>query len=1010
LFAGPRKFGSEYYHGVLPNGCIVKPVGVSVQVGMNPLGIRLTPDGKYVITSNDDERDGDSDSPSGRSLQSGVNKGGYSLSVINTRTMKVVSQIGAGPVFAGLQISGKGPYTVWASGGPSNSIKVFAITPGGVISASGTDIRIKPVLPSTKGYVSNYTPAPTFNKADADGNKPAVPIGFDRKAGAQTTFPAGSALSPDGRFLYVACNGDNSVAVINTASRKVVRQVPVGYFPYDVSVTGDGTKVVVSNWGVTQYKFKAPVYDDAGRLSAIHPVKGNQPDGFYVPPTDTSGPLPKTSSVSILQAPKGDGAALSPVKAVYNGKPLDAMYQVGDTHPSALAVVSCRSKGAQREVVYVAKANSDCVGVIILGSAARVPDVDLSPVHVSLKDGHKVHGAYPNAVAYSPKDRRLYVAEAGINSVAVLDATDLLRPRLLGRIPTGWYPTGVTISPDGRSLYIVNAKGIGEDINPRTPIPGEYHPTGLESFADSNYVFGSVQKVKLAGLRLDNSTVLNYNFATHKPVDTSVVPAGGKPSPKISHVFFILHENKSFDSMLGNTGVHFGPFASLDYNNPDGSAYTDPQYTGVSVNTQTLAQNFATAVNYYSDSEESDAGHLFANSGTANDYSEKTLLVKRGRGTLVEKNMEPEDYPEGGFIYNNAARHGVSFKDFGDFIRIAGSDEGTSTPTTLADPLSGLAGYPALKTDKHSVSDPLETVGDVNSPTRGLGQSYFLALPILAILGGKNANGEDRLDRNYPGYNFNISDQRRAREFIRDFDRMVAMGTLPRFVHIYQPNDHTGGIQAPNKSEVGGAPLQQVADGDVALGMVVDHIMRSRAYYDPKSGKGSAIFMSYDDAQGCLDHIHPHRTPLMVISPFAKPGYAGKRHYVTASIVKTEELMLGLPPNNLGDLFATDLRDMFQARYNGITPDSLRFTKVATYRATPEGKRIWSLVSHLDLSGPDRDSYRVARLGRLSTQADTWHREAARRNRLGSAAYARLQSRLFSVAKRLVASAPRDDD
>ena len=239
---------------------------------------------------------------------------------------------------------------------------------------------------------------------------------------------------------------------------------------------------------------------------------------------------------------------------------------------------------------------------------------------------------------------------------------------------------------------------------------------------------------------------------------------------------------------------------------------------------------------------------------------------------------------------------------------------------------------------------------------------------------------------------------------------MVAHGTLPQFVHIYQPNDHTGGIQAPNKSEVGGAPLQQVADGDVGLGMVVEHIMRSSAYYNPASGKGSAIFVSYDDAQGCLDHIHPHRTPLVVISPYAKPGYAGLRHYVTASIVKTEELLLGLPPNNLGDLFATDLRDMFQPTYNGITADSLRFTRVARYDATAEGRRIWSLVDRLDLSGPDRDSYRVARLGRLSTQADTWHREATRRNRLGSAAYTRLQSRLYSVATRLVASAPRGDD
>jgi DNA-binding beta-propeller fold protein YncE len=62
----------------------------------------------------------------------------------------------------------------------------------------------------------------------------------------------------------------------------------------------------------------------------------------------------------------------------------------------------------------------------------------------------------------------LDVAEAGINFVAVINTENPVRPYLLGRIPTGWYPTGLAISNDGKSLYISNAKGIGEDINPKT--------------------------------------------------------------------------------------------------------------------------------------------------------------------------------------------------------------------------------------------------------------------------------------------------------------------------------------------------------------------------------------------------------------------------------------------------------------------------------------------------------------------------------------------------------------
>jgi hypothetical protein len=300
--------------------------------------------------------------------------------------------------------------------------------------------------------------------------------------------------------------------------------------------------------------------------------------------------------------------------------------------------------------------------------------------------------------------------------------------------------------------------------------------------------------------------------------------------------------------------------------------------------------------------------------------------------------------------------------------------------------------------------------GDVTSPVTGLGQSYFLNLPILAILGQNNPNGEPHLDHNYPGYNFNISDQRRAEQFIKDFDRMAKAGTLPQYLYIYQPNDHGGSVQAPNAANVGTAFLQQVADGDVALGMVVDHLMKSPIYYNESTGEGSAIFITYDDAQSSKDHIHPHRTPLVVVSPYAKPGYIAKKHYVTASVVKTEELLLGLSPNNYGDLFATDLRDMFQSEYNGITPSMVNFTKVANYTPSPEGKKIWALVKNLDTSAPDRDSRRLGYLARLSSKADELYKAASKKDQLKSESYLEAQSKLYKSALDLVALPPKKGD
>ncbi len=1024
ILAGPNKFGS-YYAGVLPNGKKVTPAGASIQIGMNPLGVALTSDGKFLVSSNDDEREGGL-----TSYQSGINVGGYSLTVVDTASFSVVSQLHTTVrFFIGLQITGPqdGPYTVWAAGGPDNDVKLFSLSGAGVLTAgTPANIVIAPTQPSDQGFVSNYIPGPQM------ASPTPVPSGFSRTATAKITFPAGLQLSPNGRYLYVACNGDNSVAVIDTTTKGVLKQVPAGAFPYGLAVNAAGDRIAVSNWGIMQYKFANPTYDpNTGQLTALGTTGANTPDGFYVPPV-TKGKFPLTSSVHIYAAQGGFGSLTTPKFGKYLGTKLkiDANNAIGDVHPSAMAIV----KGSDgTEVLYVAKTNDDSLARIVVKTGKLLSDYDLGATFVSFLNNSSTtltlaKGAYPNALAVSPDNTKLFVAEAGINSVAVIDVTDPLNPNVVGRIPTGWYPTALAVSADGNSLYISNAKGVGEDINPATDTSGGNGqvppPTGLASDGrvDSNYIFGSLQKVDLTTNPWDNTTVLANNFAVQQSVDTSVVPMGGTAgSPRIKTVIFIMHENKTFDSMLGGLGAQLGNFAGTTFNNIDGSSYSNLQYTGVSLNTQALASAFATAVNYYSDSEESDAGHQFFASGTASDYTEKTLLVKGGRGLLVNKNFEPEDYPEGGYIFKNLSRWHRSFKDYGMMLRIEGTDTGTSSPTTINDPLSGNVGYPTMLDAFNVVSHPVVNAGDVSTQTQGFGQTYFMKMPALGVLGTANPNGTSRLDPNYPAYNFNISDQRRALEFIKDFDGLVAAGTVPQFLFIYQPNDHTGGIQTPNSGSVvqtictqfppgnSCSPLQQIADGDVGLGMVVQHIMKSPVYYDANKNTGAAIFISYDDAQSSLDHVHPHRTPMIVVSPFAKPG-AATRHYVTASIVKTGELLLGIPANNFGDLFATDLRDMFQSTYNGITADQINFNLDPNITPSKEGKKIWALVSKLDTSAPDRDSRRLGVLIRLSLKADQLHDQAEKAKALETVSYQKQQNDLYDQAVKLVSTAASADN
>jgi len=1097
LLAGPNKSAElplpagsfpTYFDGVLPNGKEVTPAGIVAQIGMHPLGSALTPDGQYIVVSCDDERSisGNlSTFPSTTTAGGTVNLlGGYTVTVLRTSDMTVAAQAAAGLLFVGLQIvpSGSG-YTIYASGGGDQNVKVLAFTPptGSALGTltSGTPIKINPITPN--GSVTNFTqpqpPAGSTNAQKAaffaafNGDFPENGGSSGSSVGAaQISFPAGSALSPDGKYLYVACNGDNSLAVISTATNTVIKQISVGFLPYGVSVSRDGTKVLVSNWGVEPYSFLAPpTFDGSGNVTALNGAVTPSSSAaavsslFYVPITSTTGSNPKTSSVSVVSVPGANPANASLLGSVYEGQPggLDDRSLVGETHPSATAIV----RSGIQEVEYITKTNSDALGMVLVANNRKLPDFNLSPLNLNLTSGHQVHGSYPNALAVSPDNKRLYVAEAGLDSVAVLDVSTPTQPKLLGRIPTGWYPSALSVSADGKTLYIVNDKGVAEDLNPKTDFMGNPTASGVESFSNSNSMFGTLQKVSLTGFALDNTSALKNNFAVQNPasLDTSIVPIGGGPSGKIKHVIFILHENKTFDSMLGNQ-THFGVFADQAYNLASGATSLDQEYaatgytgfTSLALNTQALADTFATGVNYYSDAEESDGGHQFSASGTASDYTEKTLLVKggnpsiagSGRGLLANKNFEPEDYPEGGYIFNNAARNGVSFKDYGALIRVTGTDNGYANPAKTIDPTSGLAGVPVVP-ESGPVINGMNTVGqqnppngtattpnsavatppatnqptevassDVTSPTQGLGQSYFLKNPILAILGENNASGEPHIDKNYPGYNFGISDQRRALEFNKDFDRMLANDTLPTFIYLYQPNDHSGNPAAtPNISITGGSPsgAELIADGDTAFGMVVKHIMQSPAYYNSADGTGSAIFFTYDDAQSGRDHLDPHRTPLIVISPYAKPGYLATRHYATASIVKTEELLMGLPPNNYGDLFATDLRDMFQSTYNGIHlsadgltllgPNQQALVKLhakSSYVATLPGRKVWKLSERLDSSSPDQDSYRLSLVTLLSMQADTLYRQAAKKNTLHTAEYKAAQAHVYQAAVKVV--------
>ncbi len=894
--AGSRIAGapdpSRPYNVILPNGRIVSPVGKSVVVGMNALGVALSPDGKYAIVTNDDEREAESVSHIVPEV-----RGGYSLTVVNTATMTVTDVYSPENTsfFVGLTAL-KDPRNaaqtlVMASGGGSNLLYFLHLDAQGKLHPENTYLAL---------------PGPTDQ----------------RYANQNHAYPGWIALSPNHRIAYVVNNLANTVSAIDIVRRTLLHSAPVGFFPY--AAAASGRRLYVTNPGLMRY----------GNLS--QPVR--YPPFANVPFAPNQGSSLSSVPVSVGGDVSSTGIVSTPMDVAPDG-----VQNVGGAHPSAIVL----SKNGR--YAYVCMTNVDRIAIVDLFGIPRV----IGGLQLRLFD-KSPYGTQPDAIVRSPDGKRLYVALAGMNAIAVLDSTNPRQLHRLGLIPTGWFPSAIAVSPTGRYLYVANAKGFGQEPRFEGGPPYRTAADGhiYQAAEDSNVIWATLQRIDLHKLPLPRTTLsaLRYTRTARRGTMDPIVPPlrSGFRSGAIKHVVFILEENKTFDSMLG------------DLRDANGQPYGkgDPSLVSfgenITPNLHALARQYGLATNLYADAEESDAGHQYAAAGIATAYSEKTLLSKGGRSPLVNKNEDPEDYPRSGYIFNAAQRSGLSYRDYGDLIRVSGYDEGSAENPTDDDP------------NFVSMQDQL-------APTSGLGGLYALDVPSLAAL-------RQHIDLNYPGWNLRIRDVRRAREFIRDFQQLESQNAVPDFTYIWLPADHGGfGVDIP--------PLpEEVADGDRALGMIVDFLSHQPSW------NSTAIFITPDDAQSSRDHISEHRTYAVVVSPYVKHHYLGDEHLSTVSILKTEEEMLGLPPLSLGDLLATDMASFFTP-----SADMTPFTAIPVpmQTASVEGRRIAALLAKTDQSGPDADVERSARIIDLSRRADVL---AARRAVLAQKVYEAEQRALYEAA------------
>jgi hypothetical protein len=356
-----------------------------------------------------------------------------------------------------------------------------------------------------------------------------------------------------------------------------------------------------------------------------------------------------------------------------------------------------------------------------------------------------------------------------------------------------------------------------------------------------------------------------------------------------------------------------------------------------SPNHHELALRFAFSDNFFLEPSVSSDGHRWLTGqytaefqethwpasygGRRRDSGDDPAVIKDYPGRIgftdANSSPEPNDYNEQGGIYLHLARHGKSFVNFGNGFEFTVIDEpGGAEPTGA----------------RQHVNVPMEKVVRDNSDH--LFPTYNTHIPDAPL--PEDPTRFNRFDRFKQVFEARYVDRRRG------------LCKLPQYVDLYYPNDHGGGARDINPNGPDWDFKRFIQDNDAALGLTVELLSNSPCWKD------SAIFVVEDDTQNGADHVDGHRSIFLAISPWVKRQYVSKTHTSLASVFKTVNLILGLPPLNQYDAAATDLRDMFTG-----TPDfaPYHFQQIQLAR---QANPIWlALTRDIEFSRPDVDEVKL---------------------------------------------------
>ena len=578
------------------------------------------------------------------------------------------------------------------------------------------------------------------------------------------------------------------------------------------------------------------------------------------------------------------------------------------SHPTALVF------SPDEKRLYVALANRDAIAVVDLSHSRMT----LAGTYDTRLPGQTLYGAIPTDLALSPDGASLYAANSGSDAIAVFHTAEKLDPKTpqpaAGFIPTEWFPTAVSLSAD--HLYVATAKGKGTGPNAIAQrVPDTLTDPRMRRLASrphtyiATLLYGSLASIDLASAEATLPQLTAAVLASNRMAASQrhlEFAAGSNP---IKHIVYIIRENRTFDQLLGDLAL-----GNVAVGDGDRSLTMYGQST--TPNLHKLALQFGVLDNFYDSGEVSGDGHVWSTAAISSDYNEKTWQQGyRGSERLYDyegvvemgypllEGIPDINEPASSYLWTDLARHGKSLYHFGEFVSTKFCDDSGEAPKSPS-PKEGTP-EPAPELCPH----PYIRLGDPIPANYGGGISHYpWNIPLIAKNVATKPELEGNFDPQYPDFNLSFPDQLRVEEFLthlKSWESDLAAGrdTMPNFVMLRLPNDHTAGTRVGSPT-----PKASVADNDLAVGRAAEAISHS-PYWD-----STAMFVLEDDAQDGADHVDAHRSIALAISkyaPHAATPTVDHTFYTTVSVLRTMEDLLGVPPMNNNDAFAPLIQPLF---------------------------------------------------------------------------------------------------